>query len=127
MEPNFFLFLPDYELAVEQQQQVPEVEQKPENFVTGHRIPLELFSPDTLKRIELIPETETSRPVPETTDNRYVNSESFRSSPATASTAETGVEPARPRIFFEDDRETLLGAKIDPNYRRTLIKFLPDY
>ena len=100
--------------------------------MTGHRIPLELFSPDTLKRIELIPETETTRSVPETTDSRYVNSQSFRSSPSTVSTsteaeAEVGVDPSRPRIFFEDDRETLLGAKVDPNYRRTLIKFLPDY
>ena len=97
-------------------------DQKPGNFVTGHRIPLELFSADTLKRIELIPETTLAASGP--ADNRYVNSESFRSGVQGATSAE--VEP-RPHHFFEDDRETLLGAKIDPNYRRTLIKFLPDY
>jgi hypothetical protein len=106
----------------QQQQQQPEVEEldrKPERFVTGHRIPLELFSADTLKRIELLPEPETAAPA----GGRYVNSESFRG--ASASASEAGPEPRPP--FFQDDRETLLGAKVDPNYRRTLIKFLPDY
>jgi hypothetical protein len=60
------------------------------------------FSPDTLKRIELIPEVEPAR-----ADDRYVNSESFRSGPTTTSTsieAESEVE-LRPRPhFLEEDR-----------------------
>jgi len=59
-------------------------------------------SPDTLKRIELIPEAEPAR-----ADDRYVNSESFRSGPTTTSTsteAESEVE-LRPRPhILEDDR-----------------------
>jgi len=125
LSPIDNLVEPEDYVSNDEQQEVSEVNPKSENFVTGHRIPLELFSPDTLKRIELIPEAEPAR-----ADDRYVNSESFRSGPTTTSTsteAESEVE-LRPRPhILEDDRETLLGAKIDPNYRRTLIKFLPDY
>ena len=112
----------DYEVTDEAAEAA---DQKPGNFVTGHRIPLELFSADTLKRIELIPETTSAASAASgPADNRYVNSESFRSGVQGATSAE--VEP-RPHHFFEDDRDTLLGAKIDPIYRRTLIKLLPDY
>jgi hypothetical protein len=75
----------------------------------------------------------TSFPIQTSTDaGRYVNSESFRggsptstSSTSPSSTSKSRVEP-RPYLL-QDDRETLLGAEIDPNYRKTLIKFLPDY
>jgi hypothetical protein len=78
------------------------------------------------RRIELIPGEESEEKIitEPFVDSRYVNSESFRGAP-TPSSSLSRPEP-RP-IFLQDDRETLLGAEIDPNYRRTLIKFLPDY
>lgn len=104
-------------VSVQQKPEEPEHQKREPAFITGHRIPLELFSSATLRRIELIPEQTTVQD-----SNRYVNSESFRSSPSTS----TSFEP-RHYLPLQDDRETLLGPEIDPNYRRSLIKFLPDY
>ena len=86
MEPNvqknknfqniFTIFIStDYEQKVQKQmiEDIKSVDQKSENqksensespkrgesFITGHRIPLELFSSETLRRIELLPEQTT--------------------------------------------------------------------
>ena len=72
----FIIFIStDYEQNVQKQmiEDIKSVDQKSENqnseksespkrgenFITGHRIPLELFSSETLRRIELIPEQTT--------------------------------------------------------------------
>ena len=64
---SIIIFFSDYELAeadqdIEDHQADETSEVKSEgreaSFITGHRIPLELFSSATLRRIELIPEEE---------------------------------------------------------------------
>ena len=51
--------------------------------------------------------------------NRYVNSQSFRSSSSSStSSSSSSSSEHRPYLPLQDDRETLLGAEIDPNYRR---------
>jgi hypothetical protein len=89
-----------------------------ENFITGHRIPLELFPKETLRRIELIADelvapSEQTTPATTTSstttpkskispDNSYVESRSFR------------LEPS-------------LTAETDSQFESTVDKFVPDY
>eukprot|EP00096_Caligus_rogercresseyi_P007660 TRINITY_DN25637_c0_g1_i1.p1 TRINITY_DN25637_c0_g1~~TRINITY_DN25637_c0_g1_i1.p1 ORF type:complete len:131 (+),score=41.23 TRINITY_DN25637_c0_g1_i1:233-625(+) len=69
-------------------------------FITGHRIPLELFSQATLERIEL---TEELRP-----GREYVDSSNFRSVSGGGGSALDA-----------------LGEEVDPAYERTLDSFVP--
>jgi len=79
-----------------------------ENFITSHRIPLELFPKETLRRIELISDElvapvgdETTTQKTTTENNSYVESKSFR------------VEPT-------------LTVETDTQFESTVDKFVPD-
>lgn len=131
------------EVANEAVNQVPEVAEFPDRrgFVTGHRIPLELFGADTLRRIELLEDEDTSNN--EESGQRhlsaYVDSDDIRSPVALPSSSATAAElfsadvtvrrPASFPGFHRRPAEYLLGGGLsresDVKYRDSLTSIVP--
>ena len=105
-----------------------------EGFFTGHRIPLELFPDDTLRRIELTSETTTTTtsigggaeqttaetPAPSTTSRSlYVNSDDIRRGGARSYSVDEDIA----------DQEIILGLRpeTDTKYYETLTSIVPLY
>ena len=85
-----------------------------QGFITGHRIPLELFGADTLRRIELLGEEADVIP----SRRAYVDSDDIRESASSSSV----IPEDLPRIFDGIKGET------DTKYYETLTSFVPfDY
>ena len=103
-----------------------------EGFFTGHRIPLELFPDDTLRRIELTSETTTTSigggaeqttaetPAASTTSRSlYVNSDDIRRGGARSYSVDEDIA----------DQEIILGLRpeSDTKYYETLTSIVPLY
>jgi len=104
-------------------------------FFTGHRIPLELFPQDTLRRIELTSDEDDSEgivvssaaealqtpPQPSKSTSLYVNSDEIRSSRGVARSLARGGESSLA------NQEILLGLRpdTDTKYHRTLTSIVP--
>merc|ERR1712038_613875 len=89
---------------------IPKESHDRRGFVTGHRIPLELFGKDTLRRIELLEDVEQ----PAAPARQYVDSDDIRSAP---------LPPLPPK-----HRPDILGgltSESDTKYFETLTSFVP--
>ena len=99
-----------------------------EGFFTGHRIPLELFPDDTLRRIELTSATTTSigggaeqttaeTPASTTSRSLYVNSDDIRRGGARSYSVDEDIA----------DQEIILGLRpeSDTKYYETLTSIVP--
>lgn len=111
----------------------PEHQDFPERqgFITGHRIPLELFSSETRENLDVDPSETVKKQLSSSTDSndKYVDSTQFRrpSSPVDEPEARQSVPlPSRFVLPPFNINEGTFGLEGDRIFESTLDKFFPD-